>query len=98
MANFLEIAKRRYPNCCIAGAGRYAVVEFNCAGGQPYRVFMTETPEEQKRVALGFDHYEKVDLLQPVLANVSGAEILARIRDVYDPSEAREERRANRAS
>jgi hypothetical protein len=80
--NFLEIAKRRYPDCTICGAGRFAVVAL-ANNGKPYRVFLCETQESQ-RAAAHFCDSSKFDDL-----SIDGAELLARIPDRYYERERR---------
>jgi hypothetical protein len=89
MPNYLEIAKHRYPNTTVCGAGRFAVVQL--AQGRPYRVFLCETLDAQKAAA----HFCETSTFDDMA--VDGAELLARIPDLEDADECRKRRREEAA-
>jgi hypothetical protein len=88
--NYLETAKRRWPNVPIIGGGQFAVADISENSGRTLRVFLVETREQQNAAALGCNRCDKIDLA------VDGEKLLLDMRDIYDPSERKRERRQNR--
>jgi len=81
--NFVDEAKTRWPAANILGSGRYAVVAQK--GGL---IYLATTEQQQRSIALGVDCPQFVDLV-PIDFD--------KIRDLYDPEEARRERREKKA-
>jgi hypothetical protein len=88
MKNYHDIARRRWTNAPIIGTGRFAVMDVSEQTGRTLRVFLAETPEQQRAHALGCNHAIKVDL------EFDAESALAKMRDPYDKDERRRERRA----
>lgn len=61
MSNYLEQAKRRWPNAKIIGGGRYACVEGGVHWTQQ-RVWLDDSFEVAKRAQLGCERSSVVDL------------------------------------
>jgi hypothetical protein len=89
MSNFLEAAKRRYPDQVVGGSGRYAVVT-PCAGPLG-KILLFESRDEAQAIILDPKRAHIVDL-----GGLSGDELLAKIPERYDADEARRERRESR--
>jgi hypothetical protein len=85
MKNYVELAKRRWPNAAILGGGQFAVADIG-ESGRTLRVFLTDSRERQSSVALGCDHAVKVDL------EFDAESALKKMRDPYDPEDRRRER------
>jgi hypothetical protein len=89
MTNFLEVAKRRWPDQVVGGSGRFAV--YTPEAGPLGKILLFESRDEAQAIILDPKRARVVDL-----GGLSGDELLAKMRDPYDPEEARRERREQR--
>jgi len=87
-SSVLECAKRRFPDQCIGGTGRWAL--YTPAAGRFGKVLLFESRDEAQRHILDPKRVQVIDLLEPPVPvqRISG--------DFYDPEELRRERRENR--
>lgn len=89
MTNFLEVAKRRWPNCPIQGSGRWALCSISKETGRTLRVWLVGSQSEARRGALGCDRHEIVDLDPP--------KSVLEMHDRYEYEDRRWERQRRRA-
>jgi len=89
MTNFLEVAKRRWPDQVVGGSGRFAV--YTPEAGPLGKILLFESRDEARAIILDPKRAHIVDL-----GGLSGDELLAKIPERYDPDEARRERREKR--
>jgi hypothetical protein len=86
--NFLEAAKRRFPDMCIGGSGRFAL--YTPAAGKYGKILLFETREQAAAQILDPKRVQIVDLLEPAVP------VCRTVPDAYDADEARRERRERR--
>lgn len=81
--NYVDEARKRWPGANVIGEGRFA-----CIAQNGRLVYLAVTEQQARNIGLGVDH--------PKFENLHNVD-LDRVRDVYDPEEARRERRAKKA-
>lgn len=84
MSNWLEIAKRKFPDAKIIGTGRWALQPLD----SPKTVLLFESYLEARSQV---QDETRVSITELKLED--DMDVLSRVRDVYDRDEARRERR-----
>ena len=87
MKNYLEIARRRWPDHAIGGNGRFAV---DTPGWKNAKILLFATREEALRTIIDPRQCVIIDL------DITGESILEKIPDRYDYEDRLKERREQR--
>jgi hypothetical protein len=82
---YLAVAKRRWPQNCVGGSGRFAL--YTPAAGVFGKILLFETREEAQRLIADHGRVQIIDLLEPPVP------ICRTVPEPYDHEEARRERR-----
>lgn len=82
--NFLEAAKRRFPNCPVKGSGRWAIVELGTNTGKALGVVLVDDEHTARNGAHFYDKAICVDLTVDITA------VFAKIPDRHYERERRD--------